>query len=102
MGFSAAEAEEMAADVTRLTEWGGAPEHLPNTLSMLARSVWAAFPNSDNMSVPSKGVAAGVPLADVTSGIVASRIARKVRQQLRRHGLLNYGLLYASPSPRDP
>ncbi len=39
VGFSAAEAEEMAADVTRLTEWGRAPEPLPSTLSMLARSV---------------------------------------------------------------
>ena len=35
------------------------------------------------------GVAAGVPLADVTSRIVASLYARKVRTNLRREGLLN-------------
>ena len=87
MGFSEEEAEEIACETSRLREWGRAPTHLAHTMAMLARDSWGKVDGSDEATIPSHGVAPGIPLADVTFGIVASRIARRVRQKLAENNL---------------
>jgi hypothetical protein len=71
MGFSDLEAVEIADEGLRTLEWGG-----------------ASFDGTASIAVQRVGVAAGVPLADVTFGIVISRIARRIRQRLADASLL--------------
>ena len=60
-GFSPEEANEISCAANRLCEWGEAPAHLAHAVAALARDSWAFVDGSEEVTVPSSGVAPGLP-----------------------------------------
>ena len=86
-GFNEAEAADIAREALREQEWGAAAPHLAHSVAIMARDSWAIVSGSSAITAPAQGVAPGMPLADITFGIVASRLARRVSLRLAELGL---------------
>jgi hypothetical protein len=87
-GFSSQEAEDIADEALRAHEWGDASPHLAHSVAIMARDSCAMVTDSPFITAPTHGVAPGLPLADITFGLVASRVARRVSKRLAAAGLL--------------